>query len=232
MTRNLKALALVPFAVFAIGALAAPAAQATGEKFHCEAERCVLTGTTEEGTTHQMSTGTVTSKCHVSFQATTNASTVESLTLIPSYSECGATGGNSGTGTGGEGTSPGHCSFVLTSTTTNGTAPVHIECATGSKMSFEMPGICTLTIGEQTPEGGVHYANAAPGDSTFTMELSLSGIAITKSGPFCSVFGSVMSIQSKAIFHCYKDTGKELTGTEKTTPSGTSEGALANCWHE
>jgi hypothetical protein len=109
------------------------------------------------------------------------------------------------------------------SQTKNGDAPVHIECAEGSTIEIEVPGVCTLKFGEQTPQKGVHFTGTGSGSSReVTNEVTVSGLTYTKVGGLSCAFagdGKSAHYEGNVTTKGYEDKGSALTGTEKTTPN-------------
>jgi hypothetical protein len=223
MNGHLKALGLALGAVFVLSAVVASAASGA-EKFHFDGLRTIITATTEAETASEFTAAGITVKCHDAYEGTVEESTPEVLTLTPTYSKCD---NNTEVRTN-------HCAYRLTSVTDpNGDAPVHTECAEGSKLEIDIKGVCTLSFGEQIPKGGVHYFNVP--SSTFTIEWTVEGKTFTKSNQtgnqfFCGAISGTAAFHSKLTAHCFRDeNASTLIGTAKTTPSGTVEGALTEC---
>jgi hypothetical protein len=161
MSRNLKALGLAALTLLAIGAMAAPAAQAG--KFTAGAYPATITG--QNIGFHHLTTveGTMTCAETKSHGVLTEES--ESLTLTPEFgTSCTLEGNvvhvkNNG------------CDFLYKAGETTGThkvdGTVQVKCPTGSKIDFEVTGIqvCHITIGEQIPlEHVVYTSNTMPND--------------------------------------------------------------------
>ncbi len=164
MIRNLKVLGLALAAVFAMSAMAAQAAMASGELFHSDEDPTVITGTgtgfhifeTQENVPVECETTT--------FTGTQEGKTSKELTVNPTYSNC-FTGGVPVTVT------SNGCHYVFLSETTedphNGKTDgaVEIACTTGHELYFEAAK-CKVTV--ETPQvvHGIFYTNQGLTTST------------------------------------------------------------------
>jgi hypothetical protein len=219
MKRKLNIVVICACAIGALSGLSAPNASAAGERFRCDGP-CIFTGTTEEGVTEEFKASGVTIKCHGEYEATQAGTEATTMTVSAQYTKCN----NSTT------ISTNHCAWIFAAETNGaGDATWKSECVGGSKVEIAIPGVCTLTIGEQTAGGGLHYTNV--GTSSITMEETIGEVVFSKAGgALCGLISGKMSIAGRGIFHCYRDEGSELTGTTRTTPRNlTTEGPNTAC---
>jgi hypothetical protein len=220
MIRNLKALGLALVALCALGAVMASAASAVTDHFTSPKETTILTGTNEAGTQtlffSQPEKGAEI-PCKVSHYAGTFAGQgVTEVTVHPKYTECEAKGiGKANVTTSG-------CDYLLTGATDENAkkeihATVHLECTTGKSITFEIPSICTLHYGAQTPTNGVTYTNTTEtvgGKTTkiITANITMTGVTYTKTGNFCGLIpgnGKEGVLKDNLIFTGYEDLEKK-----------------------
>jgi hypothetical protein len=187
MNGKLEALGIALVAALAIGALAAPAAQA--HEFHSEAEHTILMGEAKTVQTFSFDSFAVECKSasldeeHSTIGPET--ATAEEVTVKPEYEECLKE--ESSTNIFSE---FGECGYVLTGETNEtGHAQVHIECASeGDKIDFTATAfkLPCVDIPPQTVGGngsGVHYTDTGEGSSrSVDADATVSGIHYTLTG--------------------------------------------------
>jgi hypothetical protein len=177
MNGKLEALGIALVAALAIGALAAPAAQA--HEFHSEVEHTILMSesigsqvlTTDAG---QLECGKV-SLNEAESTIGPEASTTDEVTVTPEYEECVKAGTTTQFY---PDFATNECAYVFTSETdATEHAQVHIECAKGGDTEEGGPGILTRvtvfklncldfppqTVGGNETGSGVHYTNTGAG---------------------------------------------------------------------
>jgi hypothetical protein len=188
MTRNIKALGLALVAVFAMSAVAASSASAlhfTGgsgiTKVH--GAQVGLNVFTANGSPVECEEAT--------FSGAVTAATTTEQTVDPAYNKCrfasktvNATVDING------------CAFILTiPNAPNVNNPVHVECPTTGSIVHNgfnntkviivtVPGLCEITIPEQTPTGGgVKYEpGTSGGKKDLTVNANVTGIHYTTHG--------------------------------------------------
>jgi hypothetical protein len=185
MSLKLKALGLSVIAAMAVSAVAVMNASANGEgHFVSEVNSTHITGFEGPGTAHRLHltnhglSGEV--GCNtVSYTATANANTVNSLTVAPSYAGCITTGTNTNV--------PVHvngCTYTFTvakGTTNNTEQTVHLICPAGKAIQVTHPA-CTVTIHPQTVNTGVTYTHITEnGKNAVTLD-SKAQFATTRHG--------------------------------------------------
>jgi hypothetical protein len=109
--------------------------------------------------------------------------TVQEITVIPSYSGC----------TQGENVlavTMNGCHYIFTSRTPPGHTTAHFRCPVGKRAELHTPS-GTLSFGEQTPtKGGITYAAVIEGGvSALTANITLEGIHYTCHGA-CQISGT------------------------------------------
>jgi hypothetical protein len=194
MTRMRKVLALF-FAIAAVGAVSASAAQATGW-YHAE----TLNGETppklfvhgEQVIENVFHTTAGTVKCKTAtFQSEVTELTVRTLTVKPTYGTCTAFGQTAQVTFTGANPATEFCHYDFT-TPTEGTegklhAEVHIQCNGGWTIKVDVPTAnCSLTIGAQTPtKPTVDLTNNTATGSTrdVLVTSTVEGISYTVDGP-------------------------------------------------
>jgi hypothetical protein len=189
MNSKLEALGIALVAALAIGALAAPAAQA--QEFHSEVEHTILMSKSIGAQLFSMDVGNLECK-EVSLNEAEStigpeASTTGEVPATPEYAECVKAGTSTGVyfdfATNG-------CGYVFTSETdATEHAQVHIECANGGDTEEGGPGILTRvtafklncldfppqTVGGNETGSGVHYTNTGAGAGrTIDVEATIS----------------------------------------------------------
>jgi hypothetical protein len=199
MTRNLKALGLALFAVFALSAMAATTASAAQEEVSLTPAEypATITGTVDpitEATTHYFETsGGVKLECEqVAFDATIKEKGVgdTNVTVTPTYAKCKSTAGNLATVTM-EG-----CDYVFHGGETDGAGgfkngTVDLVCPTGVtgpvihvyvSATSEAEELCTLTVWNFTNKTGNTAVNVAGSPNDVTMTTNVTGINVTRHG--------------------------------------------------
>ncbi len=158
MIRNLKVLGLALAAVFAMSAMAAQAAMASGERFHSDEDPTVITASNAGLGNHVFTAQGVPVECETAtFAGTQTGSTAEEITVHPTYSNCSVIGVPVTVVTTG-------CNYILYSETGENThtsttdAPVKIECTEGHELYFEAAK-CKITIETPQTVRGVTYSN-------------------------------------------------------------------------
>ncbi|HEX3172852.1 MAG TPA: hypothetical protein VHQ43_01370 [Solirubrobacterales bacterium] len=171
----------------ALAICAVAAASASAHEFHSETNPTVLTGDSSPLEPVTFTLPGLTLECSKSHaHATVSANPTTEVTIEPSYKEChfGKT----------EATINLHgCATVMTSTTINEDAPIHVECPKNEKIEISIPAInCTLKIPAQTPAGGVHYNSYGEKSSRdFEVTATVEGIIYEKIGGFaCELIGT------------------------------------------
>lgn len=181
MNRKLKALGLALVASFAMSAVAASGASASGELFHAGQAHTILDA---HGGLQTFVTNPSTLTCTtVTADATTTVVTPSSITATDvTYSGC-KNADNITTHV-----QMRSCDYLFTSEATPTHAPVHIQCSTagdeirinGTVLGAE---VTCVRVPAQTPTGGgVTYSNVAGGDVKIT--ATVTGIEYTVQG-FC-----------------------------------------------
>jgi hypothetical protein len=238
--RNLKALGLALVAIFALSAVVASAAMASGEKFHAAVEPSVITSSNAGEGNHVFKAGEAEVVCtQAEFSGTSTTKTSESQTVHPTYRGCTFLGGKATVDTTG-------CNYVLySSVPAGGHGKVEIECEGTNKIKVTGPG-CTLTFGAQVTEGGAFYKNLETNPKTTTVS-STTNAAFTKSGLLCgAVTGTVGTYTGSVITKTYEDkctagecpfvparTAKEEEeGFTTTDKDAYTEGAQVDGWWE
>ena len=179
MSRNLKALGLALIAAMAMTAVAAQAASA--HEFTSASNSTVVTAT---GTNHVFDANGVKVTCTAFFKGTQTGKIADTLTVRPVYSNeekiCETPIGKAQIDTKG-------CDYIFDSETSGaGDATVSVSCSAGH--SIKITGTaCTITVGSQTPAGGVSFTNEAAGDVKVT--ATATGIHYTTSGFGCALVG-------------------------------------------
>jgi hypothetical protein len=102
------------------------------------------------------------------YHATSTGTTVESITVTPTYSECLTTGGTPGSVT----VTHNGCNYTFTMTT-GAPSPVHLSCPTGKAIEIHHPN-CTITVaGPQTVNNAVEYTtDMRNGKHSITMHVA------------------------------------------------------------
>ncbi len=170
MIRNLKVLGLALAAVFAMSAMAAQAAMASGELFHSDEDPTVITASNAGFGNHVFTAGGISVECeNATFTGTQSGTTGEELTVHPTYSgNCTAAGVVAATVT------TTGCNYILYSETGENThtsttdAPVKIECEEGKKITIDAAK-CRITIDPNQTVRGVKYVGE--GGTTETEDL-------------------------------------------------------------
>jgi hypothetical protein len=205
VNRKLKALGALLSAALMLGALAVVSAPAeTGGHFVSEVAHTELKGQQENGFNElHDAIGSVLCE-EASFTGTTNATTVESVTIVPKYGKC-RNGTNTVT------VDMNGCSYTFTVGKKAATADntVHLLCPTGQSVTltifFEHSSTlaCTVHLKPQTPTGGVVYTTTGSGATHgITADITVKGIVVTRTPGF---FGG-------CLFAPENGTNGELTG--------------------
>jgi len=158
MTRNLKALGLALFAVFALGAVMASAAAAHVPARFTAEEGITITGVQIEGTHKFKVTNTETQCEKVKFHGTAPSNpkvptvSEESITITPTYEECFAEAGIFGTiEVTVTGFKAGECDYRI-----RADGKVDIECAEGKEITVDA-ATCTIHVPAQPNIGTLTY---------------------------------------------------------------------------
>jgi len=187
--RNLKASGLVVMAMLAIAALTA--ATAWANQFHSGANSTTWTVTSNAFQVFEYEAGGEAITCAtIGGEAQTTAQTVTEITFKPTYSTCKAE----------ELLVPAHvamneCDYLLTINASESGGWVHLKCPAFNTISITVTNgfgstLCTLHIGQQTPVGGVDYANN--GASRVNVQPTESGISGQREGSaLCGVKESI-----------------------------------------
>lgn len=213
MNGKLKMLGIAFAAMLLVSAVAAQAASADVFR-SADPDSTVVTAHQETGEDDQ--DFVIPGKAEVTCENANFAGTVEgeeaaTVTVHPKYSGCTAVS-NATIDTNG-------CNYILgTETDGNGDAGVQVECETGHSIKITDGTGCTITVGAQTPEGGVSYTNIANGD--VTIDITVTGIHYT-SNLICQ-FGGIPSTGEDGIY-----TGKAIAegfADEGTLSGNATEG--------
>jgi hypothetical protein len=244
MTRKLKVLGLALVAVLAMSAMMASAAQAVEHTFESSSvnEKTILTGSNTGKEVFTVGLGEAEVSCTSSiFEGTVEGNKVKEVTVTPTYGKTTKPSGCEDAVSKSEAiVHTNHCAYILHNVTdANGDAPVSIECSGTPKeeITVTLPALgVTIHVPEQTPAGGVHYTNLkehGPGKKeAVTVKSTVSGIhyRCTGSEVFCFFLNGVDgTYKGDTDVTGYEDkSASALSGTEKTTPSGTIEGEQVN----
>jgi len=195
MNRKSKALGLALFAAFALSAMTASGAWASGERFHSATEHTILDvtqdGTEGSSTGRQILATTLFELSCTGAEAnvTLTQKTLGEITVSPNFTKCNKLEGEDKH----EGLAP-HalmksCDYLYTSERSGTHAPVHIQCSiVGDHIHFTITflgaELLCMTIPPQTPTGGgVSYHNVgSPPNRTVTLEETITGIEYTEKG--------------------------------------------------
>jgi hypothetical protein len=204
---SLKGCVALAVAIGALGVVAGPALASTHE-FEVEGKPSSFVVTGQSGPVEfNFSKGNVTLGC----TASSISKTVESktlpakeLTVEPTFSNCALSGAAA--------TVDNPCNYAFTGETDAlGHARVHIECAGGSRMQLTLNG-CTIAIGPQTPEEGVHYVNTGSGSNRdVDMQVTLKNVGYEEIGVLCALIGGLggeLTIRGTYTTTAYQDKEK------------------------
>ncbi len=187
--RNPKFFSLALVAVVAVVALMASAAAAN--QFHSTATNTTVTRWVNQHQTFSYENPGHTIQCTtVGGSGSATAQTVSEFTFSPTYSGCSA----SGIAFSSAEVSMANCDYLFTIQAISNSGPVHIKCPETKNGKGESLGqdkititvkvfgvsICTLHIGEQTPEGVAFYENVNAAE--VNVQPILSGIVGTRQG--------------------------------------------------
>lgn len=180
MIRNLKTLGLALFAVLALTAVGASAASASA----FSADEYPVTVEGEQTNTHTFTVQAGTTHCSVAkFHGTAGAES-STLTITPTYTGCTLTPLGSAT------VKMNGCDYMFHSGAATGNpdefnSSVDIVCSGSNVIEVVVPFICTVKVGPQTGlSNTVLKSNTSP--ATVTATASVSGIAYSQSGSFCT----------------------------------------------
>jgi hypothetical protein len=177
MTRRLKALGLVLFAVTAMSAALASAASAD-PMFHVEMEDTTLTGS--QITPNVLTTDLGELKCEiVHYDGTQGPFTSPTLTLVPTFEKCKIGGVNTSVTTNG-------CGFLFhLGHEENTEAVMDVECPAGEKLVIHTPG-CVITIQPQNGLQKTTFTNENAGATrSLVADLGVGGIDYVEHGAVC-----------------------------------------------
>lgn len=182
MTRNIQWLGVAFVIGLSLGVVGVQDAMATtvNHEFLSESRRTVLKATDEPRTNHLLTVGPFAAvECETShFDGVVVGTTVDLVTVHPSYTDCEFFGTPATVDTTG-------CGYILESDTIDGHADVYIECSSTTGIEVETDA-CTITIGTQTTKPGVTYTNVANGD--VTVKATVPDIEIHSwEGPLCEL---------------------------------------------
>jgi hypothetical protein len=197
--RNLKASSLALVAVFALGAVVASAATASGEQFHTAVEPSVVTASNAGEGNHVFKAGEAEVVCQTAdFSGTSTTKTRESQTVHPTYRNCTFLGSKATVDTTG-------CNFVLySSVPILGHGKIEIECEGANKMIVTGAG-CTLSFGSQLTVGGATYSSLPTTPKAVTLTVTTKA-TFTKSGILCgAVTGTTGTYTGSVINKSYED---------------------------
>jgi hypothetical protein len=195
MTRNLKTLGPVLVAAFALSALTATSASATTHTFKSDGIKTHLTAEAKSQQVIELKTNDSKQlKCgKVSFQGTTEGKEVSSITVTPTYTECGIYL-ESGEKFADFFFHMNGCHYVFRGETTESTTPgehatFEIECdKEGGAIETRVTAL-TLKCIAIPPQKvhGVRYTNAGASPTDITFDITVHGLkSTTISSPFCS----------------------------------------------
>lgn len=186
MTRNLKALALGLVAALAMSALFTSGASSnilaqTGGHFTVDANTPLpvsLHGHGSQGSVHRIHLiwwgNSIT--CTETYTGSLGASTVTSLTIAVSTTECSENHTARMNG----------CAYIFTIRDTDAStkhSPMHLSCPAGKKMEWELHGLCVTTFGEQTIPNAVAYTTALVNNKhVLTLDFTTAGFTYEKHG--------------------------------------------------
>jgi hypothetical protein len=196
MTRNIKALGLALVAVFAMSAVAASSASAL--HFVSGAGIAKVDGA-QVGVNVFTANGSPIECDEATFSGTVVATTTTEQTITPTYKKCRFASKTENATVDMNG-----CAFILTiPNEADVHNPLHIECPTGAgaithngvantkAIVITTPGVCEITIPEQTPTGGgvTYAAGTSGGRKDITVNATISGIHYTTHGLCQSISG-------------------------------------------
>lgn len=216
MTRKFKTLGLALFAVLAMSAVVAQAAQAVNHKFLLtEVATAELTGTPIKhpdgsGPNHILKAGEATVECEeASFVGMVTETEGEQQSATPTYGKChiGEVGVEVVNGAEGE-----RCVYTFHGATTKNTAAetggeaeesaaVDLVCPTGRNIVIKGPG-CTITFGNQTVMGAKYSdTGTEPAEKTdVDVTVHAFGIHYSASGLFCGAVGVKTGAQTDGTY--------------------------------
>lgn len=205
MSLKLKVLGLGILAVLATGAFAVMNASATvnGHFTHDAADgHATIVGNEIYGTAHMTEfqrteptdtpVGAPITCTKTTYHGTVTTNTVQTLTIVPHYTECGTTGGTWNEVT----VTMNGCDYTFHSNTKASTNPptedatVTIDCPPGQAIVIHHPN-CTITVPAQAPKGGVTYTTVLENNKhALTVDVTVTHIVGQFHGGLCVFLGT------------------------------------------